>query len=354
MKLLVLPGDGIGPEIMAATETVLEALAAKFGLDIELEHDLIGLASLEARGSTLPESVVEKARSADGVLLGPVSSADYPPPDQGGHNPSAGFRSALDLYANIRPSRTIDGLDAMAKSMDLILVRENTEGFYADRNMVKGSGEFMATEDHAFAIRKITREGSERVARIAAELAMSRRKHLTMVHKANVLKLSDGLFCECVHAVCKDFPELQVDDVHVDAMASLLVREPESFDVIVTTNMFGDILSNEAAELSGGLGLGGSLNASDTHAVAQAAHGSAPDIAGQDMANPTALMRSLARLLDWIGERQRSNAAREAAAALENALDSALSRPATRTNDVGGEIGTRAFGDAVTAAVHEA
>ncbi len=354
MKLLVLPGDGIGPEIMGATENVLEALAVKFGLDVQLEHDLIGLASLEAHGSTLPESVVEKARSADGVLLGPVSSADYPPPDQGGHNPSAGFRTVLDLYANIRPSRTIEGLDAMAKSMDLILVRENTEGFYADRNMVKGSGEFMATEDHAFAIRKITREGSERVARIAAEIAMSRRKHLTMVHKANVLKLSDGLFCESVHAVCKDFPELEVDDVHVDAMASLLVREPESFDVIVTTNMFGDILSNEAAELSGGLGLGGSLNASDTHAVAQAAHGSAPDIAGQDLANPTALMRSLARLLDWIGERQRSNAAREAAAALEVALDDALSSPATRTKDVGGDIGTRPFGDIVATAIRDA
>lgn len=344
MKLLILPGDGIGPEITQATETALNALADKFGLELELDHDDIGLASLASKGETTPASVVEKARQADGVLLGPVSSADYPPPEQGGTNPSAGFRLALDLYANIRPSRTVEGMPSLAKSMDLILVRENTEGFYADRNMVKGSGEFMATEDHAFAIRKITREGSERIARVAADLAMTRRKRLTVVHKANVLKLTDGLFCECVDKVAADFPELEVDDFHVDAMASLLVREPERFDVIVTTNMFGDILSNLAAEMSGGLGLGGSINASDTHAIAQAAHGSAPDIAGQDIANPAALMRSMGQLLEWYGERQRNNAVCEAARALNLAVDSAIGSPSTRTRDVGGDLGTRAFG----------
>jgi len=226
-------------------------------------------------------------------------------------------------------------------------VRENTEGFYADRNMYAGSGEFMPTPDVALAVRKITREGSRRVARAACEIAMQRGKKLTIVSKANVLKLSDGLFLGEARDIASGFPGLAVEHVLVDAMASLLVRSPEVFDVIVTTNMFGDILSNEAAELSGGLGLAASLNAGDTHAMAQASHGSAPDIAGKDVANPGALILSAAMLLERLGRRHAQPELARAAKLIQRATDEALAAPATRTRDLGGSLGTRAFAKAV-------
>ncbi|MBL6958420.1 MAG: isocitrate/isopropylmalate dehydrogenase family protein [Rhodospirillales bacterium] len=343
MKLLILPGDGIGPELCQAAEKVLKALDTRFSLNLQFEHALIGFDSLEKNGSTLPDAVIEMARQADGVVLGPVSHADYPPKEQGGINPSGGLRMALDLFANIRPSVAFKGVDCLAPDMDLIIVRENTEGFYADRTMFAGSGEMMPDPDLALAVRKISREGSRRVVEAASKLALGRRKKLTIVHKANVLKLSDGLFLDAADEVLKDFPEIEADDEHVDAMASLLVREPGSFDVIVTTNMFGDILSNEAAELSGGLGLGGSINAGHEHAVAQAAHGSAPDIAGQDLANPVALIKSTGMLLDWLGQRHGRNDFGQAAAALDETVKGVLKTPESRTRDLGGVLGTKAF-----------
>ncbi len=343
MELLVLPGDGIGPELCQATETVLSALSDKYLLDLSFDHAAIGFDGLKKHGSTFSDFVVDLARQADGVILGPVSHADYPPRDQGGINPSGGLRMALDLFANIRPSVAYRGVDCLAPDMDLVIVRENTEGFYADRTMFAGSGEFMPTPDLALAVRKISREGSRRVVEAACRLAMTRSKKLTIVHKANVLKLGDGLFLEAAQTVLKDYPEIVADDEHVDAMASLLVREPGRFDVIVTTNSFGDILSNEAAELSGGLGLGGSLNAGHDQAVAQAAHGSAPDIAGRDLANPVALIKSAGMLLDWIGHRAGEAACSEAAADLDATVRRLLERPEHRTGDLGGNLGTQAF-----------
>ena len=182
-------------------------------------------------------------------------------------------------------------------------MRENTEGFYSDRNMYAGSGEFMPDADSAFSIRKITARGSARIARAAFLLARGRRRKVTAVHKANVVKLSDGLFLREVRKVAKEFPDVEFEELIVDATAALLIRTPERFDVIVTTNMFGDILSDEASELSGSLGLGGSINAGDAGCVAQAQHGSAPDIAGRNIANPTSLILSAAMLLDWRGQR---------------------------------------------------
>jgi isocitrate/isopropylmalate dehydrogenase len=344
VRLLLLPGDGIGPEISAATRRVLEAADRRYGCGLAFETDAIGFASLEREGTTFPARVLERARAADGVILGPVSHAEYPPAAEGGVNPSGGLRLGLDLYANIRPSRVFPGAPAAASAMDLVLVRENTEGFYADRTMHAGSGEFMPTPDLAMALRKVTRAGSERIARVAGRIAAVRRRQVTIVHKANVLKLSDGLFLGCAERVlAEEFPEVTVDDQHVDAMASLLVRAPERFDVIVTTNMFGDILSNLAAELAGGLGLAASLNLGDRHAMAQAAHGSAPDIAGQDRANPTSLILSAAMLLRHLGQ-QRGEASLEAAAgAIERAVETQLADPSGRTTDLGGPLGTAAF-----------
>jgi 3-isopropylmalate dehydrogenase len=235
--------------------------------------------------------------------------------------------------------------------MDLVIVRENTEGFYADRNMYAGGGEFMPDPDNAFSIRKISALGCERVARAAFELAGRRSGKVTAVHKANVLKLSDGLFLREVRKVSTEFPDIQLDELLVDAAAAALIRRPDQFDVIVTTNMFGDILSDEAAELSGSLGLGGSLNVGYDIAVAQAQHGSAPDIAGQGVANPVSLMFSAAMLLDWRGRRDRNDTLVAAAAAIEAAVRRVLDEPRSRTRDVGGGAGTREFAEHVVAAV---
>jgi 3-isopropylmalate dehydrogenase len=235
--------------------------------------------------------------------------------------------------------------------MDLVIVRENTEGFYSDRSMYAGPGEFMPDADSAFSIRKITAAASRRVARAACELAASRSGRLTAVHKANVLKLTDGLFLREVRAVAADFPSVTLDEVIVDAAAALLVRDPARFDVIVTTNMFGDILSDEASELSGSLGLGGAINAGDDICVAQAQHGSAPDIAGQGVANPTSLILSAAMLLDWMSRRSGDGALAIAARRIEQAIDRVLDDPAKRTRDVGGPLGTEAFAAVVIAAL---
>lgn len=351
MKLLVLPGDGVGPEITAAALAVLDAAAARPPLELERETAPIGLAALAAHGTTLPAGVLERARAADGVILGPIDHLRYPPRDRGGVNVSAALRTGLDLYANIRPARTRPGLRGPVGEFDLVIVRENTEGFYPDRNMYAGSGEFMPDPDTALAVRKISAAACRRIARRSFALARRRRRRVTAIHKANNFILSDGLFLREVRAAAADFPEVALDEVLVDAAAALLVREPARFDVLCTTNFHGDILSDLAAELSGSLGLAGSLNAGDRHACAQAQHGSAPDIAGRDRVNPSAMLFSVAMLLDWLAARRRRPALAAAARRISAAVDRTLANPATRTADLGGPLGTRAFTAAVTAAL---
>ncbi|MDB5643963.1 MAG: isocitrate/isopropylmalate dehydrogenase family protein, partial [Hyphomicrobiales bacterium] len=301
INLLVLEGDGIGPEITRASVDVLRHVDAIHKLGLHFTSGDIGFTSLKEAGTTFPKSVLEAARGADGIVLGPVSHNAYPPAAEGGLNPSGELRKNLDLFANIRPSRTRDGVEAPSrKPFDLVVVRENTEGFYADRSMFMGPGEVMPTPDVALAIRKITRHASLRIAREGFDLAMTRRRKVCVVHKANVLRLSDGLFLEATREIAKDYPDVEVEEQLVDAMAALLVRDASRYDVIVTTNMYGDILSDEAAELAGGLGLGASLNAGEHHGMAQAAHGSAPTLAGKDIANPFSLIASAAMLLIWL------------------------------------------------------
>jgi 3-isopropylmalate dehydrogenase len=340
MNLLVLPGDGIGPEITSATLAVLQKTDALFKLKLQMESRAIGLTSLKSEGTTLPEDVMQAVRAADGVVLGPLATYDYPAKEKGGLNPSAELRIRLDLYANVRPAKSRLGVGLTGKPVDLVIYRENTEGFYADRNMFMGIGEFMPTEDMALAIRKVTARACERIARRAFEGAMRRRRKVTAVHKANVLKISDGLFLREVRKVAREFPQVELEEIIVDAMAALLLRDPMRFDVVVTENMYGDILSDEASELSGGLGLGGSINAGDAHCVAQAQHGSAPDIAGKGVANPTSLILSVAMLLGWLGERHKNESLVKAAAAMEAAVDTALKDPKTRTRDLGGNAST--------------
>jgi isocitrate/isopropylmalate dehydrogenase len=351
MKLLVLAGDGIGPEITRATLGVLEAASARFGLGLEYEHADIGFASLEKVGTTLPDGVLERAREVDGILLGPISHLDYPPRERGGVNVSGAFRVQLDLYANVRPARSRPGLGHTRVPMDLVIMREATEGFYPDRNMFLGNGEFMPTPEVALSVRKITRHACERIARRAFELARRRRKLVTAVHKANVFRVTDGVFLEETRKVAAAFPDVRLQEVIVDAMAARLVREPERFDVVLATNFYADILSDLASELSGSLGLAGSVNAGDTLCAAQAQHGSAPDIAGQDRANPTSLILSAAMLLEWLAERRGIEPCGRAARAISDAVDAALADPGTRTADLGGQLGTRAFGEVVAQAV---
>jgi 3-isopropylmalate dehydrogenase len=351
--LVVMPGDGIGPEITAATLHVLRAVDRLLSLGLSFEEVPLGVAGLKAHGTTLPDASFEAAKRADGVILGPVSHNEYPPVDQGGLNPSGVMRKRLDLYANIRPAKTRPGLPPLCgKPVDLVIVRENTEGFYADRNMFIGSADFMPTPDLAISMRKISREGSTRIAETAFRLAMTRpRRKITAVHKANVFRVSDGLFLECVQAVAARYPDVAYDEKIVDAMAALLVRDASAFDVIVTTNMFGDILSDEASEISGSLGLAASLNAGNEHGVAQAQHGSAPDIAGQDRANPSSLIGSAAMLLAWLGERRNDAGLAKAADLIERALDATIAKKEWRTADLGGPLGTTAFGERVAAVV---
>ena len=242
MKILVLPGDGIGPEITAATLAVLDRADALFQLELQWQHEEIGLPALRKEGTTLPARVLEAARSSEGVILGPLSTYEYPPRDKGGINPSAEFRTKLDLYANIRPAKSRLGVGLTGKPVDLVIYRENTEGFYADRNMYSGSGEFMPTEDMALAVRRVTAKCCERIARRAFEAAMTRRRKVTAIHKANVFRISDGLYLREVRKVAKEFPVVQLEEIIVDAMAALLLRDPMRFDVIVAENMYGDIL----------------------------------------------------------------------------------------------------------------
>ena len=351
MRLLVLPGDGVGPEITEAAIALLDAVEARHPLRLQRDTAQIGFAALAATGTTLPEGVLEQARAADGVILGPIDHMDYPPRDQGGVNPSAAIRTGLDLYANVRPARTRPGLTGPVGEFDLVIVRENTEGFYPDRNMYAGGGEFMPDPDTALSVRKISAAACRRIARWAFALARRRGNRVTAIHKANNFILSDGLFLRQVRAVAADYPEVSLDEVLVDAAAALLVREPGRFDVLCTTNFHGDILSDLASELSGSLGLAGSLNAGDRHACAQAQHGSAPDLAGRDRVNPSAMMLSVAMLLEWLAERHRRPDLAAAAARISAAVDHTVANPATRTADLGGPLGTRAFTAAVIAAL---
>ncbi len=351
MNILVLEGDGIGTEIAAATTRVLMQVDQRFGLGLIFSSMPIGFAALEKAGTTFPAETLEAARDADGTILGPVSHNDYPPLADGGINPSGALRKGLDLYANIRPARTRPGFTTpCGKPFDLVIVRENTEGFYSDRSMFLGPGEMMPTPDLALSFRKITRLGSTRIVEAAFTLARREgRRKVTAVHKANVLRISDGLFLECARNVASRFPDIAYEEKIVDAMAALLVRDARQFDVIVTTNMFGDILSDQAAELSGSLGLAASLNAGGEHGVAQAQHGSAPDIAGKDVANPSSLISSAAMLLAWLGQRHTAQNFAAAAAAIEKALDDTIASPDGRTRDLGGSLGTAAFTDALIA-----
>ncbi len=356
MRLMVLPCDGIGPEIMGATLEAVSAANTKFDLGLSFHEEISGFDSLKRFGTTLREDVLDRAREDyDGVILGTQSHMDYPSVAEGGRNVSAGFRIGLDLYANVRPARSRAFLPNKAPDMDLVIMREATEGFYPDRNMHKGVGEMMPDPDMALSVRKITRHGSMRICREAFKLAMQRRKKVAAIHKANSFLMTDGLFLECFREVAKEYPEVKTEELIVDAFAALLVRKPQDYDVVVATNFYGDILSDLASELSGSLGLAGSINANAQkgRCCAQAQHGSAPDIAGQNIANPTSLILSAAMMLSWLGEQRNEARLFAAGDAISKAVDDVIDEPANRTRDIGGTVNTDAFGRLVANRIGE-
>jgi 3-isopropylmalate dehydrogenase len=352
MRIMTLPCDGIGPEIMAATLGVLDAVDHRFDLNLSFHEEVSGFDSLQRYGTTLREEVLERARSEfDGVILGTQSHMDYPPVADGGRNVSAGFRIGLDLYANVRPALSREFIPNKAPGMDLVIMREATEGFYPDRNMYQGVGEMMPDPDMALSVRKITRQASMRICEQAFRHAMQRRKKVAAIHKANSFLMTDGLFLECFRNVAQNYPSVETEEIIVDAFAALLVRQPQVYDVVVASNFYGDILSDLASELSGSLGLAGSINANAETGLccAQAQHGSAPDIAGKNIANPTSLILSAAMMLAWLGEQRGISKLQQAGSAMQSAVDDVLRDPATRTRDLEGEVNTDEFGRLVAA-----
>ncbi|MEU4427200.1 isocitrate/isopropylmalate dehydrogenase family protein [Actinoplanes sp. NPDC024001] len=350
----VLHGDGIGPEIVPSSVTVLDAAIDAAGLaPIDWIELPLGASAIAEHDTAVPESTLAALAGLDGWLLGPHDSAAYPEPHRSKLNPSGTIRKHFDLYANIRPAKSFDGGNAVVPGTDLVIVRENTQGFYADRSTYAGTGEFMPSPDVAIAMGIITRPAVERIARSAFELAMRRDKRVTIVHKANVLKMTTGMFRDVCRAVAADYPQVSVDDFHIDAMTVHLVRRADAFDVIVTENMFGDILSDLAGEIAGSLGIAPSINSSDTHAMAQAAHGSAPDIAGRDIANPIAMILSSAMLLDWLAAKHDDEKLRDAARRVEAGVAAAVAAGVS-TRDLGGTATTSGFTTAVVDAIRAA
>jgi 3-isopropylmalate dehydrogenase len=351
-RLGVLAGDGIGPEIVSATVEVFKMATDKVGVDIDWIDLPMGWEGIKQHNDPLPEFTTNALKDTQGWILGPHDSAAYPLEHKVKLNPSGALRHTLDLFANIRPAKAMPGIKSVVGEADLIIFRENTEGFYADRNMFAGHGEWQITEDVVVTSGVFTRKAVERIAHAAFKMAMKRRKKVTIVHKANVLRLSTGLFLNVCREVAKQYPEVTVDDYHIDAMAAHLVRRAKDFDVIVTENMYGDILSDLAGELVGSLGLAPSINANATVAMAQAAHGSAPDIAGLNIGNPTGMMLSTVMLMEWLAERHNDNNLKEIGKLVEQSLYQSL-KDGIKTKDLGGNASTSEFAKAISERINQ-
>lgn len=351
-KIAVLRGDGIGPEVVGSARAVLESAASKHNLKFGFVDLPIGMKAYKEFGRTFPPETVQAMRESDGWILGPLQSGSYPKDDKDYPMTSGKIRKGFDLYANIRPVKSLLSSNdhRFPSDIDLVIVRENTEDFYPDRNLYKGYGEFWPDKDTVLSLRVITRSACKRISETAFNIAKARRKKklVTAIHKVNVLIEGDGLFLAEARKVKENFPDVRLEEKLVDSAALELVLSPQDFDVILTTNMFGDILSDEAAGLVGGLGLAPSLNAGEKHAMAQSVHGSAPDIAGKGIANPVAEILSTAMLLDWLyssGNGRGDESLFEAARSIEKAVVTQLvsSDPRDRTTDVQGEASTKEF-----------
>jgi len=349
-RIGILPGDDIGLEIVPVAVSVMQAALKKFpDVSIDWVELPIGVPSYQQSGETLPQKTLDSLYDLDGWILGPIGHMMYPKDDPKAINPHPIIRRNYDLASNIRPTRSYPSIPSLHQDVDIVIVRENNEGFQPDRNMFKGKAEFMPTPDMALSMRVITRRNSEFVARTGFELARQRnkKKKVTAIHKNTVFKLGCGLFIEACSDVARDYPDIEFETRVVDTFAMNLVMHPQDFDVVVSTNMFGDILTDAAAGLVGGLGMAPGLNVGPKYAMAQATHGSAPDIAGKHIANPYAMIVSGQMLLMWLGEKKQDHSAVQAAIEIEKGITDVLLRLKTVTTDLKGSASTEEMGEAI-------
>ena len=332
-KISLITGDGIGPELSDSAISVLNTIQEKYGIEFEISKLIAGDKALEQTGKALPDDVVENIKNSDVCLKAPVGE-------------SAAvvivvLRRILDLYANIRPSKSYPHMPALRDDIDMVIVRENTEDLYTGKEFSLG--------DSAVALRIISEAASKRIAKYAFETAKQRNsmKKVTCVHKSNVMRVTDGLFAKACIEVSKDYPEIKFEEMYVDACAMNLIRQPEKFDVVVTTNLFGDILSDESSQVVGGLGMAPAANLGDTFALFEPVHGAAFDIAGQNIANPSSFLLSIKMMLDWLGAKHNDQKCFEMAKKLESTIFD-LVKSGIKTKDIGGDKTTTEFTKQIT------
>jgi 3-isopropylmalate dehydrogenase len=331
-KISLIPGDGIGPELTEATLKILDAVQQRFNIGLNITQVEAGDACFEKRGVALPEETIEAIRNSHVCMKGPVgeTAADV----------VVKLRIMFDLYANIRPIKTYPSIPSLKPSINMVFVRENTEDVYR--------GIEFDLEDAAICLRVITKKNSERIAKKAFETARRRnnKKRVTAIHKANVMKKTCGLFAKTCREVAKQYPDIAFDELYVDAASMRLIKEPETFDVFVTPNMFGDILSDEAAQLVGGLGMAPGANIGDDFALFEPIHGSAPNRAGKQTANPCSMILSAKMMFDWLGEQHNDQECLRAAQAVEDAVSETLRKGIT-IPDFGGDAKTIEMAEAM-------
>lgn len=353
MKIGILLGDDIGLEVVPECVKIMKAAASRSGLNIDWRPLPIGRRGHEEHGDTLPAMTEQALRDLDGWVLGPIGHATYPRNDPTWVMPP--IRKKFELFAAIRPSRSHSNLKSIHKNLDIVFVRELTEGMLYSETVVAGAGEFRPNNDITVAMRVITRKGSNRVAREAFEIARTReRKKVTAAHKEPVYRLACGMFAEECRKVAREYPDVTFEESMIDTISMKLVMAPQQYDVVVTTNQFGDILSDIGAGLVGGLGLAPGLCVGERQAMAQATHGSAPDIAGRNVANPYAMIMSGQMLLQWLGRKHGKPKAVAAAERIRTAVDKVIADAKCLTSDLGGNAGTTQMGDAIAAAVSAA
>jgi isopropylmalate/isohomocitrate dehydrogenase-like protein len=322
-EIIIIPGDGVGPEVMNSTLDIMD----KLDLDFQYKFGKAGNNCFQELGTTIPQETIDLVRGADATLFGAVTTVP------GQKSAIITLRQEMELYANLRPIKSYPGINSLYKGLKFYIIRENTEGMY--------SGQEKLTRDGAEALRVITRKASRRICRFAFELAKKNGySKVTAVHKANVLKKTDGIFKESFYQTAMDYEDLKTEDLYVDAAAMFLVTNPQRFQVIVTTNLFGDILSDEAAGLVGGLGIAPSANIGDNNALFEPVHGSAPDIVGKGISNPSAMILSAVMMLEYLGEHDE-------ATKLENALINVLSEGKHVTPDIGGKSSNKQMSHAI-------
>src|SRR5579885_458321 len=327
-KISLITGDGIGPELSKSVTEILHAIHDKIGLKLEITTVEAGDAALKKTGKALPDATLEQIKKSDACLKAPVgeSAADV----------IVVLRRLLDLYANIRPAKSYPNMPALKENIDMVIVRENTEDLYTGMEFDVG--------DTTIALRSISKSASERIARHAFEEAVRRgkKKKVTCVHKSNVMRKTDGLFAKTCEAIAKSYPQIAFEHMYVDACAMNLIRQPEAFDVIVTTNLFGDILSDEASQVVGGLGMAPAANIGDRFALFEPVHGAAFDIAGKNIANPSSFILSAKMMFEWLAMKNNDAGSLEVAKKIEDAVYGVVGE-GTKTKDIGGNKTTGEF-----------